>query len=206
MARDTGPSCKKCRRERQKLFLKGTRCYSPKCGIEKKPYPPGLHGRARIRESEYMIQLREKQKARRFYGVLEKQFRRYYEEATRMKGVTGENLLALLERRLDNVVYRAGFATSRAQARQLVSHGHIHVKGRKVTVASYRVRPGDVVEVREASRNMVVVREAIEISPPAPAWLNVDTGSCRAEVVAVPERSQVEAPVQESLIVELYSK
>ncbi|MFN8106143.1 MAG: 30S ribosomal protein S4 [Acidimicrobiia bacterium] len=206
MARYTGPVCKQCRREKQKLFLKGQRCYTQKCGIEKKPYPPGLHGRARIRESEYLIQLREKQKARRFYGVLEKQFRLYYREASKSKGITGEELLALLERRLDNVVYRAGFAASRRQARQLVNHGHFRVNGRKVTVPSYRLRVGDVVEARESSRNLVAIRHAVDTSPPAPEWLQADGEVVKIEVTALPKRSQIEAPVQESLIVELYSK
>lgn len=206
MARYTGPVCKQCRREKQKLFLKGQRCYTQKCGIEKKPYPPGLHGRARIRESEYLIQLREKQKARRFYGVLEKQFRLYYREASKSKGVTGEELLSLLERRIDNVVYRAGFAASRRQARQLVNHGHFRVNGHKVTVPSYRLRVGDVVEARESSRNLVAIRHAVETSPPAPEWLTADGEAVKIEVTALPKRSQIEAPVQESLIVELYSK
>lgn len=206
MARYRGPVCRLCRRERQKLFLKGARCYTAKCGVEKRPYPPGLHGRARIRESEYMIQLREKQKARRFYGLLEKQFHHYYEEATRMKGNTGENLLQLLEVRLDNVVYRAGFAASRAQARQFASHGHIRVNGKKVTVPSYRLRQGDVVEVRDKSRDMVPLRHALDTAPPPPEWLSTTKDAMRAEVVQLPSRSQVDVPVQETLIVELYSK
>ncbi|MCC7077477.1 MAG: 30S ribosomal protein S4 [Acidimicrobiia bacterium] len=206
MARETGPRCKRCGRERQKLFLKGQRCYTPKCRIEKRPYPPGEHGRARIRESEYMLQLREKQKARRFYGVLEKQFRRYYQEANRMAGVTGENLLQLLERRLDNVVYRVGFAASRAQARQLVSHGHVSVNGRRVKVPSYRVRQGDVVGVREKARNMIVIRHALDTAPAGPEWLRLDRDKLEVEVASLPTRAQVDAPVRESLIVELYSK
>lgn len=206
MARETGPRCKRCGRERQKLFLKGQRCLTHKCRMESRPYPPGMHGRARIRESEYMMQLREKQKARRFYGVLERQFRRYYEEATRMSGVTGENLLQLLERRLDNVVYRAGLAASRPQARQVVSHGHVKVNGRKVTVPSYRVRKGDVVTVRETSRNMIVIRHALDTSAAAPDWLRLDRETMSVEVAELPDRSQVDAPVQESLIIELYSK
>jgi small subunit ribosomal protein S4 len=206
MARDTSPRCRRCGRERQKLFLKGQRCYTPKCRIEKRPYPPGQHGRARIRESEYMLQLREKQKARRFYGVLEKQFRRYYTEANRMPGVTGENLLQLLERRLDNVVYRAGLAASRAQARQLVSHGHLTVNGRKVKVPSYRVRQSDVLQVRDKSRNMITVRHALDTAPAGPDWLRLDREQLRVEVVDLPTRAQVDAPVRESLIVELYSK
>lgn len=206
MARDTGPRCKRCGRERQKLFLKGQRCYTPKCRIEKRPYPPGEHGRGRIRESEYMLQLREKQKARRFYGVLEKQFRLYYQEANRMSGVTGENLLQLLERRLDNVVYRAGMAASRSQARQLVSHGHITVNGRRVKVPSYRVRQGDTVAVREKSRNMITIRHALDTAPASPDWLHLDRDKLEIEVAQLPTRAQVDAPVRESLIVELYSK
>ncbi len=206
MARDIGPSCKKCRRERQKLFLKGQRCYTAKCGVEKRPYPPGQHGRARIRESEYMLQLREKQKARRFYGVLEKQFRRYYKEANRMDGITGEGLLQLLERRLDNAVYRSGLAASRAQARQLVSHGHIRVNGRKVTVGSYRLRQGEVFEVRAKSQDIVPIMHALDTNPAAPEWLRLDRSNQRVEVVTLPSRQQVDVPVQESLIVEFYSK
>ncbi|MCE7884298.1 MAG: 30S ribosomal protein S4 [Actinobacteria bacterium ATB1] len=206
MARDTGPRCKRCGRERQKLFLKGQRCYTPKCRIEKRPYPPGEHGRGRIRESEYMLQLREKQKARRFYGVLEKQFRLYYQEANRMSGVTGENLLQLLERRLDNVVYRAGMAASRSQARQLVSHGHLTVNGRRMKVPSYRVRQGDTVAVREKSRNMITIRHALDTAPASPDWLHLDRDKLEIEVAQLPTRAQVDAPVRESLIVELYSK
>jgi small subunit ribosomal protein S4 len=206
LARYTGPVCKQCRREKQKLFLKGQRCYTAKCGVEKKPYPPGLHGRARIRESEYLIQLREKQKARRFYGVLEKQFRHYYEEASRSKGVTGEELLSLLERRLDNVVYRAGFAASRRQARQLVNHGHFRVNGKKATIPSYRVRVGDVITTREKSNDLIAIRHALDTSPPPPEWIRVDASTVKAEVAALPRRDQVDIPVQESLIVELYSK
>ncbi len=206
MARDTGPACKKCRREKQKLHLKGQRCYTAKCGVEKRPFPPGIHGRGRIRESEYLIQLREKQKARRFYGVLERQFRRYYDQATRMKGVTGENLLRLLELRLDNVVYRAGAGASRAQARQVVSHGHFQVNGKKVTIPSYRLRKGDVVSVREKSAQLLPVRHSLDTAPPPPEWLRLDRDRVAIEVLAVPDRAQIEAPVQESLIVELYSK
>lgn len=206
MARETDPKCRKCRRERQKLFLKGQRCYTAKCAVEKRPYPPGLHGRARIRESEYLVQLREKQKARRFYGVLERQFRRYYREANRMTGVTGEILLQLLERRLDNVVYRAGFAASRAQARQLVNHGHFRVNGNKATIPSYRVRKGDVVELRDKSRDLIVVRHALDTNPPPPDWIRMDSSGPRAEILELPARHQVDVPVQEQLIVELYSK
>jgi small subunit ribosomal protein S4 len=208
MARYTGPDCKLCRRERQKLYLKGTRCESPKCAIERRPYPPGEHGRARIKESEYLTQLREKQKARRIYGVLERQFRGYYQAAATQEGVTGENLLRLLETRLDNAVYRAGFSTSRDQARQLVRHRHFQVNGRIVSIPSFRVRPGDVIEVRERSRNLLPVQEAVQLSESRviPPWLDVDTAGLRISVRDVPGRAMIDTPVQEQLIVELYSK
>jgi small subunit ribosomal protein S4 len=208
MARYTGPDCKLCRRERQKLYLKGTRCESPKCAIERRPYPPGEHGRARIKESEYLTQLREKQKARRIYGVLERQFRGYYQAAATQEGVTGENLLRLLETRLDNAVYRAGFSTSRDQARQLVRHRHFQVNGRIVSIPSFRVRPGDVIEVRERSRNLLPVQEAVQLSESRviPPWLDVDTAGLQISVRDVPGRAMIDTPVQEQLIVELYSK
>jgi small subunit ribosomal protein S4 len=208
MARYIGPDCKLCRRERQKLYLKGTKCDSPKCPVELRPYPPGEHGRGRVRESEYLLQLREKQKARRIYGVLERQFRGYYEDATRMEGLTGLNLLRLLETRLDNVVYRGGLARSRDEARQLVRHRHVTVNGRTVNIPSYRVRPGDVVEIREKSRNITPVIGALEIfgRHPVPDWLHADVEARRIEVRALPERHQIDVPVQEHLIVELYSK
>jgi small subunit ribosomal protein S4 len=208
MARYTGPDCKLCRRERQKLYLKGTRCESPKCAIERRPYPPGEHGRARIKESEYLTQLREKQKARRIYGVLERQFRGYYQAAATQEGVTGENLLRLLETRLDNAVYRAGFSTSRDQARQLVRHRHFQVNGRIVSIPSFRVRPGDVIEVRERSRNLLPVQEAVQLSESRviPPWLDVDTTGFRITVRDLPGRAMIDTPVQEQLIVELYSK
>jgi small subunit ribosomal protein S4 len=208
MARYTGPDCKLCRRERQKLYLKGTRCESPKCAIERRPYPPGEHGRARIKESEYLTQLREKQKARRIYGVLERQFRGYYQAAATQEGVTGENLLRLLETRLDNAVYRAGFSTSRDQARQLVRHRHFQVNGRIVSIPSFRVRPGDVIEVRERSRNLLPVHEAVQLSESRviPPWLDVDTTGFRITVRDLPGRAMIDTPVQEQLIVELYSK
>ena len=172
MARYTGPVCRLCRREKMKLFLKGPKCDSMKCPIERRPYPPGDHGRGRIRESEYMIQLREKQKARRIYGVLEKQFRRMYEEATRQKGITGENLLRMLETRLDNVAFRAMFGASRNQARQLVRHGHVSVNGKRVTIPSYQVRKGDVVELREKAQNMIVIRHNLDtLDRSVPPWL-----------------------------------
>jgi small subunit ribosomal protein S4 len=208
MARYTGPDCKLCRRERQKLYLKGTRCESPKCAIERRPYPPGEHGRARIKESEYLTQLREKQKARRIYGVLERQFRGYYQAAATQEGITGENLLRLLETRLDNAVYRAGLSTSRDQARQLVRHRHFQVNGRIVSIPSFRVRPGDVIEVRERSRNLLPVQEAVQLSESKviPPWLDVDTRGLRITVRDLPGRAMIDTPVQEQLIVELYSK
>ena len=208
MARYTGPVCKLCRRERTKLFLKGARCETSKCAIERKPYPPGEHGRGRIRETQYLIQLREKQKARRIYGVLERQFRGYYQQAARQKGITGENLLRILESRLDNVVYRAHFAGSRSQARQLVSHGHFRVNGRKVTIPSYRVRPGDVVTMRERSKELLVVQLALDTSGDrsVPEWMDVTGDDRKIEITSLPNRAQIDTQVQEQLIVELYSK
>jgi len=208
MARYTGPVCRLCRRERMKLFLKGTRCMGPKCAIERRPYPPGQHGRGRIKESEYLVQLREKQKARRIYGVLEKQFRGYYEEATRAKGVTGTRLLQLLELRLDNVVYRGGLAMSRDQARQFVTHGHFQVNGRKVDIPSYRVKAGDVVAVRERSRSVgrIVEAAAFAAGRHIPEWLILEAGELKISVVSEPAREVIDVPVQEQMIVELYSK
>jgi len=207
MARYTGPVCRLCRREKMKLFLKGPKCDSMKCPIERRPYPPGEHGRGRIRESEYLLQLREKQKARRIYGVLEKQFRNVYAEANRQAGITGENLLRMLEQRLDNVVYRAGWAASRAQARQFVRHGHVNVNGRRVTIPSYQVRKGDAVEVREKSRSMIVVRHNIDtIDSSVPPWLEKSGEGLVATVRDLPLREHIDVPVRESLIVELYSK
>ena len=208
MARYTESVCKLCRRERMKLFLKGPKCDSMKCPVERKPYPPGEHGRGRIRDSEYLIQLREKQKARRIYGVLEKQFRRYYEEATHAKGVTGTRLLQLLELRLDNVVYRGGLAMSRNQARQFVTHGHFQVNGRKVDIASYRVKAGDVVEVRDRSRQVgrIVEAAAFAAGRHIPEWLILEAGELKISVVAEPAREFIDIPVQEQMIVELYSK
>ncbi|HKN49292.1 MAG TPA: 30S ribosomal protein S4 [Actinomycetota bacterium] len=208
MARYTGPVCRLCRRERMKLFLKGTRCMGPKCAIERRPYPPGQHGRGRIKESEYLVQLREKQKARRIYGVLEKQFRRYYEEATHAKGVTGTRLLQLLELRLDNVVYRGGLAMSRDQARQFVTHGHFQVNGRKVDIPSYRVKAGDVVAVRERSRSVgrIVEAAAFAAGRHIPEWLILEAGELKISVVSEPAREVIDVPVQEQMIVELYSK
>jgi small subunit ribosomal protein S4 len=208
MARYTGADCRLCRREKMKLFLKGSKCESPKCPIEIRPYPPGEHGRGRSKDSEYLLQLREKQKARRVYGVLEKQFRGYYEEANRKTGKTGEVLLQILESRLDNVVYRAGFAKSRDQARQLVRHGHILVNGRKVDIPSYRVGESDIIEVKESSRDLTpfVVARAEAGSRPVPAWLEVIANRMRILVHSLPARQVIDTPVQEQLIVELYSK
>jgi small subunit ribosomal protein S4 len=207
MARYTGPVCRLCRREKMKLFLKGPKCDSMKCPIERRPYPPGMHGRGRIRESEYMFQLREKQKARRIYGVLEKQFRNMYEEANRQDGITGENLLRMLEQRLDNVAFRAGWGSSRNQARQFVRHGHVNVNGRRVTIPSYQVRKGDVVEIREKSRKMIVLRHNLDtLDRVKPPWLEVADGGLSATVRDLPLREHIDVPVRESLIVELYSK
>jgi small subunit ribosomal protein S4 len=205
MARYTGPVCRLCRRERMKLFLKGAKCDTMRCPIERRPYPPGVHGRGRIRESEYLLQLREKQKARRIYGLLEKQFQNLYNEAARQKGITGENLLRMLELRIDNVVYRANFAASRNQARQLVRHGHVNVNGKRVTIPSYRLRKGDVVELRDKARSMIVVRHNLDtLDRAVPQWL--DTGELRVTVRDLPLREQIDVPVREQLIVELYSK
>ncbi|MEU6425700.1 30S ribosomal protein S4 [Microbispora sp. NPDC046973] len=208
MARYTGPDCKLCRREKTKLFLKGKKCESAKCPIEIRPYPPGEHGRGRPKESEYQLQLREKQKTRRIYGVLEKQFHNYYEEANRKAGKTGENLLQILESRLDNVVYRAGFAESRDAARQQVRHGHFLVNGKKVDIPSYRVREHDIIEVREKSRNLLPyeVARASAGDKTVPAWLGVSTEAMRILVHQLPVRQQIDTLVQEQLIVELYSK
>ena len=208
MARYTGADCKRCRREKTKLFLKGSKCDSPKCPIEIRPYPPGEHGRARTKESEYLLQMREKQKAARIYGVLEKQFRGYYEEANRKQGKTGENLLRILESRLDNVVYRSGFAKSRDAARQQVRHGHYLVNGRKVDIPSYRVSESDIVEVRAKSVEMTpfVVARAESGERTVPAWLEVMPSKMRILVHGLPARQVIDTPVQEQLIVELYSK
>jgi small subunit ribosomal protein S4 len=206
MARDRGAQCKQCRREGEKLFLKGERCLTDKCGIERRNYPPGEHGRGRQKQSEYRLQLREKQKARRYYGVLERQFRNYYDKASRQAGVTGENLLRILESRLDNVLVRLGFAGSRRQARQLVLHGHWTVNGRRVNVPSYQVRPNDVIAMRQGSNAEAAVREATDLVSAVPAWLQADHDGLTAKVLRHPERSEISVPVQEQLIVELYSK
>ncbi len=211
MARYTGPVCKLCRREGEKLFLKGERCYSPKCSFEKHGYPPGQHGRmARFqrRESDYARQLRAKQKARRIYGVLERQFRRYYREAQRRRGLTGLNLLQILESRLDNVVYRLGFASSRAQARLLVTHGHFNVNGRRTDIPSMLLRPGDVVEVREGSHKRPYFKElaAVAESRSVPEWLSRDLNTLSGTVLRLPERAEIDGNLEEQLIVEYYSR
>jgi small subunit ribosomal protein S4 len=208
MARYTGADCKRCRREKTKLFLKGAKCESAKCPIEIRPYPPGEHGRGRSKDSEYLLQMREKQKCARIYGVLEKQFRGYYEEASRKQGKTGENLLRILETRLDNVVYRAGFAKSRDHARQLVRHGHITLNGHKADIPSMRVSESDIVEVRKSSLELTpfVVARAEAGDRTTPAWLEVVPSKMRILVHALPQRGAIDTLVQEQLIVEFYSK
>lgn len=211
MARYTGPVCKLCRREGVKLFLKGERCYTPKCAIEKRGYPPGMHGRRaqfRRRVSDYGLQLREKQKAKRIYGVMERQFRRYFREALKVKGMTGATLLQTLERRLDNVVMRLGLADSRAQARQLITHGHITVNGRKMNVPSYLVQIGDEIGVRPQSRKKTYFIERAEELDPGrvPEWLRLDAQEMRGYVLAFPSREQIQEPINEQLIVEYYSR
>lgn len=208
MARYTGPSCRLCRRENTELFLKGERCYTDKCAIKRRNYPPGQHGQGRSKTSDYGVQLREKQKVRRIYGILENQFRGYFERADRLKGVTGENLLFLLERRLDNMVYRLGFASSRIEARQLVRHGHFTLNGRKVTIPSIQVKTGDVVELREKSRKVASINESLEavVRRGIPQWLELDKGAFKGSVKTLPVREDITMPIQEQLIVELYSK
>src|SRR6201996_3204145 len=208
MARYTGPVCRLCRREKMKLFLKGPKCDSMKCPVERRPYPPGEHGRDRARQgSEYLTQLREKQKARRIYGVLEKQFRNYYEEANRQQGITGENLLRMLELRLDNVVFRANWGASRRQARQFVRHGHVLGNGKRVTIPSYRVRKGDQVTLKSGTRENFSVRRNMDtLERQTPAWLETGDGGFSVAVLNPPLREHIDEPVQEQLIVELYSK
>ncbi len=208
MGRDINPACKKCRRERQKLFLKGPRCETDKCAIERRPYPPGEHGRGRIKETEYLLQLREKQKAKRIYGVLEKQFRNYYSLAARQKGITGENLLRLLESRMDNVIYRGGMAASRKQGRQVVRHGHVTLNGKKASIPSMRVKEGDVIEIKAASKESAVILNAVKLAEGRHLvnWLKVDPEARRITVATLPTREEIDIPVKESLIVELYSK
>lgn len=208
MARYRGAVCKLCRREAQKLFLKGDRCFSDKCGFDRRNYAPGQHGQRRGKFTDYGNQLREKQKLKRTYGLLEKQFRSYFHEADRKPGVTGDNFLILLERRLDNIVYRLGFACSRNQARQLVSHNHFLVNGKRVSIPSFLVRSGDVVEVREKSRKIPLIKEALEAVERmgVPSWLELDKDSFRGKVITFPERKDLTMPIQEQLIVELYSR
>jgi small subunit ribosomal protein S4 len=211
VARYKDADCKLCRREGIKLYLKGTKCESPKCPVENRPFPPGQHGRGRPRQGrnpEYNMQLREKQKARRIYGVLERQFRNYYEHATRMKGVTGENLLMLLESRLDNVLFRSGFALSRDQARQLVRHGHVLLNGSKASIPSIHVKPGDVVSVHEKARAFQPILHALAVNEtrsPA-AWLEVERDTLKATMRTLPDRASIDVPVAEQMIIELYSK
>ncbi len=208
MARYLGASCRLCRREGLQLFLKGDRCYTDKCAIERRHYPPGQHGQRRTKLSDYGLQLREKQKVKRMYGVLEKQFRGYFEKAERQKGVTGTNLLVFLERRLDNIVYRLGFANSRAQARQLVRHNQVQVNGRKVNLASYLVKMGDTVQVTEKGRKLPLIQDALEAVARrgTPSWLELNKEEAQGRVIMFPGREDITMPIQEHLIVELYSK
>lgn len=209
MARYRGAECRQCRREKLKLFLKGDRCYSDKCAFERRSFAPGQHGQARMRKvSDYAIQLREKQKVRRIYGMLEGQFRKYFEIAERIKGVTGENLLMLLESRLDNVIYRLGYANSRNQGRQLVRHNHIQVNGRKVNIPSFRVSVNDVITLKEKSRGVGAINESLEavVRRGVPSWLELDKENYKGTVKALPSRQEITMPIQEQLIVELYSK
>ncbi len=208
MARYKDEQCRICRREGQKLFLKGARCYSDKCSVTRRNYAPGQHGQKRTKLSEYGTQLREKQKTRSFYGVGEKQFRKYFEMASNKKGITGTNLLQILESRLDNVVYRLGLGVSRPQARQIVTHGNIEVNGVKTDVASYLVKPGDVISVRESKRNNGVIKANIEAGSvrPIPEWLELDSKNLSAKVVRLVNREEIDLPVEEHLIIELYSK
>ena len=208
MARTVGPVCRMCRREGQKLFLKGDRCYSEKCSVDKRAYPPGQHGQARVRVSNYGAQLREKQKVKRMYGLMERQFASTVDKATRMRGRSGTNLLQLLERRLDNVVFRIGFATSRAEARQLVRHGHIQVNGRKTSTPSFVVKAGQVITLRESSREIARVVGALDSleGRALPGWLEIDKGSFQGIVKALPARDDITLPIEEQLIVELYSR
>lgn len=208
MARYTNPVCKLCRREGMKLFLKGDRCFTVKCAVEKRNYPPGQHGQRRSKPSEYGLQLREKQKMKRIYGVFETQFRTYFAMAARQKGVTGENLVRLLEQRLDNVLHRLGFAASRAQARVLVRHGHFRVNGRRVTIASFLLKAGDVVDVQPKSRESVEIAAALEGAKKrrVPAWLELNAGEFKGTVRTLPSKEEMAIPVQEQLVVALYSK
>jgi len=206
LARYTKSICRLCRRESEKLFLKGNRCFTEKCSFERRGYAPGQHGQRRLRPSDYGIQLREKQKVKRTYGLLEKQFKNLFKKAERMKGVTGHNLMILLEQRLDNAIYRAGFALSRNQARQLVNHGHFDVNGRKVDIPSFSVRSGDIVSVREKSKTLIPIKEAIDSAREIPEWLKTDSNKLTVEVVTSPTREAIQQPIQEQLIVEFFSR
>ena len=206
MSRYTDANCRLCRRAGQKLFLKGDRCYSSKCAIDRRGYAPGQHGQGRSKISDYGLQLREKQKAKRFYGLQETQFRNLFDKAARKTGITGENLLILLETRLDNVVFRLGFASSRKEARQLVNHGHFKVNGRKVNIPSYEVKAGDVITVKEKSTNSPKFKEVKEMTITVPSWLTVDVEKLEGKILSVPTRAEIDTPVAEHLIVELYSK
>lgn len=208
MAKYRGPVCRLCRREGVKLFLKGSRCMTEKCAVERRAFPPGQHGQARPRASEYSLQLREKQKLKRTYGILERQFRGIFAKAERQEGITGENLLRMLERRLDNVVYRLGFASSRSEARLLVNHGHFHVKGRKVNKPSFLVREGDVIEVRERSRSILPITAALEgvDGRGVPGWLDLDKANLKGMVRGYPSKEEIAVPVNEQLVVDLYSR
>ena len=208
MARDVGPKCRICRREGLKLFLKGERCLTEKCAIERRSYPPGEHGRGRIKQSEYLLQLREKQKARRYYGVLEKQFANYYEKASRRQGITGENLLRLLESRLDNVVYRMGFGSTRAEARQLVSHRAVTVNGKILNIPSALVKAGDVVAVKDGAKTQLRIVDALQLAEKIgfPSWVEVDVKKLTGRFKGAPDRSEFGQDINESLVVELYSK
>ena len=206
MARYTDANCKLCRREGQKLFLKGERCYSTKCALERRNYAPGQHGQARKKQSEYATQLREKQKAKRFYGVPEVQFRNLFDKAAQRRGKTGDNLLIMLETRLDNVVFRLGFAASRKEARQLVTHGHFTVNGKKANIPSMEVKAGDVIKVKERSQSSPKFKEIKEMSITVPSWMSVDVDKLEGKVVALPRREEIDTPIAEHLIVELYSK
>ena len=208
MARYIGAKCKLCRREGTKLFLKGERCNSSKCAIERRNYAPGMHGKKRVKLSEYGLQLREKQKAKKYYGVLERQFKNYFVKADAQPGITGENLLRLLEMRLDNVVYRAGYASSRTEARQIVRHNHILVNGKKVNIPSYILKAGDVITLKEKSQDSARMKALLDLAggKMVPEWLNADKKKFEAKVVSQPRRDQIDTPIQETLIVELYSK
>jgi small subunit ribosomal protein S4 len=206
MARNTGPDCRQCRREGQKLFLKGERCVGSKCAMERRPVVPGQHGLLRRKEKEYGVQLREKQKVKRAYGILEKQFHKIYEEACRMKGVAGDNLLSLLERRLDNVIYRMGIGSSRKESRQIVSHGHITVNGESVNIPSYVVKKGDVISIKDSKKALEMFKELKDQKPVMPKWLEFNGAKLTGKIIALPARDDIDLNIQENLIIELYSK